>query len=73
MCTDFVIQVKYTIFWLNRGLRLYLDWYVRDVQRKVPQGTFYILILFSQKHHILEPSLVKKKHQKYVKPMFAKN
>ena len=30
MCTDFVCQVKCTISWLNRGLRVYLDLYVLD-------------------------------------------
>ena len=30
MGTDFVLQVKYPIFWLNRGLRVYLDLYAPD-------------------------------------------
>ena len=30
MCTDFVLQVKWSTFWVNRGLRVYLDLYVTD-------------------------------------------
>ena len=30
MGTDFFLQVKCTIFWLNIGLRVYLDLYVPD-------------------------------------------
>ena len=30
MCTDFVLQVKCTIVWLNRDLMVYLDLYAPD-------------------------------------------
>ena len=69
MGTDFVLQVKGTKFWLNRGLRVYLDLYVSDFQ-KVPLSTFYILIVFSPKHPILEVFFVKT-HPNHVKPSLA--
>ena len=37
MGTDFVIQVKFTIFWLNRGLRVYLDLYASDFPKSTSQ------------------------------------
>ena len=37
MCTDFVLQVKFTIFWLNRGLRVYLDLYASDFPKSTSQ------------------------------------
>ena len=27
---EFIVRVEYTIFWLNRGLKLYLDFYALD-------------------------------------------
>ena len=35
---DFVVQVKCTIFWLNRGLRVYLDLY-GGLRAEVPTST----------------------------------
>ena len=62
MGTEFVLQVKCSIFWPNRGLWVYLDTYVPDFQ-KVPPSTFYILVLFSQKRPIMEAFCVKKTTQ----------
>ena len=58
MRTDFVLQVKCTIFWLNRGLMVYLDLYAPDFPKSTG-STFYILVLFSLKQTILEVFLVK--------------
>ena len=44
---------KCTIIWLNIGLRVYLDLYVPDL-------LFSILVLFSQKHPLLEVFLLLK-------------
>ena len=41
---DFVLQVKCTIFWLNRVLSLYIDLYAPDFQ-KVPLSTFFTNII----------------------------
>ena len=56
MGTDFVLQVKCSIFWPNRGLRVYLDIYVLDFQKSRFKylSIFYILVLFSSKHPILQ-------------------
>ena len=56
MGTEFVPQGKYTIFWLNRGLRVYLDLYV-SVFQKVSLSNLYILVLFIPKHPIVEEFL----------------
>ena len=54
MGTDFVLPVKFTIFGLNRGLRVDLDLYATDFPKKY----IYILVLVSQKHPILEAFLL---------------
>ena len=66
MGTDFVLQVKFIIFWPNRGSMVYL--YAPDFQKKVPPSTFYIFVLLSQEHPILEAFLVliKSNHEKPV-------
>ena len=35
MCTDFVFQVKCTIFWLKRGLRVHLDLYAPEFPNSI--------------------------------------
>ena len=44
MCTDFVCQVKCTVSWLNRGLRVYLDLYVEKKLCCVFFGNFTIFL-----------------------------
>ena len=39
----FVVQVKCTIFCINRGLRVYLDLYVPDSPQNVPLNTCFVL------------------------------
>ena len=58
MGTDFVLQVKCTIFWLNRGMRVYLGLYAPDFPKSTSKY-FLHLVLFSLKHPILEVFLVK--------------
>ena len=59
MGTDFVLQVKCTIFWLNIRLRVYLDLHVPDFPKSNSKYFFFILALFSLKHPILEAFLLK--------------
>ena len=40
MVADFVIVVKCTIFWLNRGLMGYLDFYVPDFPKSISNYFF---------------------------------
>ena len=54
MYTDFVLQVKRTIFWLNIGLIVYLYFYVPDFPKSTTKYFFSILVLFSPKHPLLE-------------------
>ena len=42
---DFTFQLKFTIFWFNRGLIIYLNLYARDFQKKNPLGMFYTLVV----------------------------
>ena len=44
MHTDFVVQAKCTIFWLNTGFRVYFDLYELDFFQ-VPKTTFCPLLL----------------------------
>ena len=37
MDPEFVVEVKRTIFWLNRGWRIYLDWYAAEFSEKYLQ------------------------------------
>ena len=81
MCTDFVLQVKFTIFWLNRGLRVYLDLYASDFPKSTSQyflhpSTFksqtpYFGGFFGKRNH---PNHVKyilaKKEESFVKNTF---
>ena len=46
--TDFVVKVKCTIFWLNRGLRIYLDMYVLDFQKSTSKHLSYLRTLLVQ-------------------------
>jgi hypothetical protein len=62
MGTDFALQEKCTIFWLNIGLRVYLDLYVPDF----PKSTFKYFLYpsnFSPKHPLLEAFLLIKTPQ----------
>ena len=70
MGTDFVLQVKCTIFWLNIGLRAYLDLYVPDFPKSNSKYVFYILVLFSPEHPFFEGFLLIK-HPKHVKNDFC--
>ena len=58
MYTDFVLEGKWTIFWLKRGLRVYLDLYVPDCPKRTSKY-FYSLVLFSQKPPYFEGFLLK--------------
>ena len=42
---DFILHVKWTIFWLNKGLRLNLDLYAPDFAN-ILQSMFYPVVLF---------------------------
>ena len=46
MGADFIIGVNCTIFWLNRGLRVYFDWYALDL-KKGPETFLKLSILKS--------------------------
>ena len=50
MGTNFILQ---DTFWLKGGLRVYLDLYVADFQKSISKY-FFILVLFSPKHSLLE-------------------
>ena len=41
MYPDFIVQAKSTIFWLNRGVRVYFDLYVPNC----PKMTYFLLKL----------------------------
>ena len=56
---DFVVQVKYTIFWLTLGLRVYLDFYAPELPKSTSKY-FLSSDLFGTKHPILEAFLVHK-------------
>ena len=73
MGTDFVLQVKHTIFWLNIGLKIYLDLYVRDFLKSTSKYFFffYILVLFRPKHPILEVFFLLIKTPKKLKIFFG--
>ena len=49
MCTDFVCQVKYTISWLNRDLRVYLDLYAPDFPKSTSK---YLLFTKVVRKHV---------------------
>ena len=73
MGTDFVFQVKSIMFWLNKGLRVYLDLYVPDLSKSTSKYYFfYILVLFSLKHPLLEVFLLNKTIKTYKKPILAR-
>ena len=81
MLNDFVLQVKFTIFWLNRGLRVYLDLYSSDFPKSTSQyflnpstfksQTTYFGGFFGKRNH---PNHVKymlaKKRESFVKNIF---
>ena len=46
--TDFVPQGKCTIFWLNRGLRVYLDFYVSDFPKSISKYFLYPSTFYSK-------------------------
>ena len=58
MFTDFVLKVKCTIFWLNRGLMVYLDFYAPDFPKSTSKY-FLQPSTFSLKHPIFVAILVK--------------
>ena len=62
MDTDFVLQVKSKLVWLNRVLRVYLNLYAKGKKKN------YILVHFSPKRSILEACLVTY-HPNHVKPI----
>ena len=47
-------HVKCTIFWLNIDLRVLLNLYVLDFPKSTSKYFFYILVLVSPKHPLLE-------------------
>ena len=67
MDPNFFVQVKYTMFGLNRGLRVHLDLFAPDVSK----STFFASVLFSTKHPILEAFWFKN-HSNHVKTIVAK-
>ena len=48
MHTDFVANVKFTIFWLNRGLRVYSDLYEPDLEKK----TYFFYFFHAKKPNL---------------------
>ena len=46
MDPDFVVQVKYTIFWLNIGLRVYLDLYAPDFSKTTSKYLFVSVLVY---------------------------
>ena len=45
MCTDFVLQVKFIIFWLNRGLRVHMDLYAPDFPKIISKYLYFTKIV----------------------------
>ena len=43
MCTDFVFQVKFIIFWLNRGLMVHLNLYAPDFPKIISKYLYSTL------------------------------
>ena len=58
----FIIEVKLSIFWLNKGLMVYFDLY--SPEKKVPASIFFYLLL-------KKSTVVKKK--KYLKELLGKS
>ena len=71
MGTDFVLQVKCTIFWLDRGLRVFLDLYVPDFPKSTPKYFLYPSTFIVQ-NTLFWRCFWLKKHPNHVKPIFAK-
>ena len=69
MDTDFIVQVKSTIFWLDRGLRVYLDC-LRRIFQKVPLSTFLTSVHFQSKTPYFG-SVLAESHPNHVKPNVA--
>ena len=69
MFTDFVLKVKCTIFWLNRGLMVYLDLYAPDFPKSTSKY-FLQPSTFNLKHPIFVAILVKN-HQIMKKTLLA--
>ena len=73
MDTDFVLRVKCIIFWLNTGLKVNFDLYVPDFPKSTSKYFFfYILVLFSPEHPILEAFLIIKTPKTCKKHILAK-
>ena len=72
MGTDFVLQVKCIIFWLNIGLRVYLDLFVADCQKSTCKYFFLYPSTFKSKTPYFGDVFVNKKHRKHVKNYFGK-
>ena len=81
MGTDFFLQVKGTIFWLNKGLRVYLDLYVSDFPKSTSQyflhpSTFksqtpYFGGFFGKRNHLNHVKyILAKKEESFVKNTF---
>ena len=48
MSTDFVLQIKFTIFWFNKGLRVYLDLCASDFPKSTSQYFLHPITFKSQ-------------------------
>ena len=75
MCTDFVLLVKCIIFWLNIGLRVYLDLYVPDFPKSIPKYffiSFFSFFLFLSKTPSFGGVFVNKNTQNMKKTIVTK-
>ena len=71
MGPDFVVQVKCTIFWLNRGLRIYLNFVMAYFPKSTSKYLFGLsTFFFSTKHSTLE-AVWFKRHSNQEKPNVA--
>ena len=72
MDPDFVVPVKYTIFWLNRGLRVYLDVYASDFSKSTSQYFLHPSTFFYFQTPYFGGFVWLKNHPNHVKPILAK-
>ena len=73
MGTDFVFQMKCTIFWLTIGLRVYLGLYVPDFPKNTSKYFFLYPSTFQSKTPSFEVVFVNKSTQNMKKRILARN
>ena len=71
MNPDFVVQIKCTIFWLNRGLSVNLDLYAPDFPKSTSKYLFGLIIFLVQKT-LFWSRFWFKNHPNHVKHIVAK-